>query len=141
MSKPPRPAPRRKRPEPARANRARAVAELLPDVGRAAFRRFGFVQSSIVSRWAEIVGPRYAEVSAPESLRFPHGERANGNLTLVVRGAHAAMMQHITPEIVEHHERFARLISHRVPSDDVERAFELALTPGAAEKVVVTFDA
>jgi hypothetical protein len=98
--------PRQPRPEPQRANRARSVAELLPDVGRAAFRRFGFVQSSIVSRWAEIVGPRYAEVSAPESLRFPHGERANGNLTLVVRGAHAAMMQHITPEIVERVNRF-----------------------------------
>lgn len=98
--------PRQPRPEPVRANRARSVAELLPDVGRAAFRRFGFVQSSIVSRWAEIVGPRYAEVSAPESLRFPHGERANGNLTLVVRGAHAAMMQHITPEIVERVNRF-----------------------------------
>jgi hypothetical protein len=106
MSKPPSPAPRRKRPEPARANRARAVAELLPDVGRAAFRRFGVVQSSIVCRWAEIVGTRYAEVYAPESLRFPHGERSGGNLTLVVRGAHAAMMQHITPEIVERVNRF-----------------------------------
>jgi hypothetical protein len=28
-----------------------------------------------------------------------------------------------------------------VPATEVERAFELALTPGAAEKVVVTFDA
>jgi len=23
----------------------------MPDIGRAAFRRFGFVQSSVVSRW------------------------------------------------------------------------------------------
>ncbi|TPG20353.1 DUF721 domain-containing protein [Sphingomonas koreensis] len=106
MSKPRDPAPRTAKPEPQRANRPRAVAELLPDVGRAAFRRFGFVQSSIVSRWAEIVGPRYAGVSAPESLRFPHGKRAEGNLTLVVRGAHAAMMQHITPEIIDRVNRF-----------------------------------
>jgi hypothetical protein len=106
MSKMRPPAPRPKRQEAPRANRARAVAELLPDVGRAAFRRFGFVHSSIVSRWAEIVGPRYAEVSAPESLRFPQGERAGGTLTLVVRGAHAAMMQHITPEIIERVNRF-----------------------------------
>lgn len=106
MSKPRKPAPRPSKPEPQRANRPRAVSELLPDVGRAAFRRFGFVQSSIVSRWAEIVGARYAEVSAPESLRFPHGERTGGTLTLVVRGAHAAMMQHITPEIIERVNRF-----------------------------------
>ncbi|WP_326525657.1 DUF721 domain-containing protein [Sphingomonas sp.] len=92
--------------EPARANRARAVSELLPDVGRAAFRRFGFVQSSVVTRWAEIVGDRYARVSAPESIRFPHGERANGVLTLSVQGAHATMMQHIAPEIVERVNRF-----------------------------------
>jgi hypothetical protein len=94
------------KPEPKRSNRARAVSELLPDVGRAAFRRFGFVQSAVVSRWVEIVGARYAGVSQPESIRFPHGERANGVLTLTVRGAHAPMMQHIAPEIVERVNRF-----------------------------------
>ena len=92
--------------EPQRANRSRAVAELLPAVGGAAFRKFGFVQSSIVSRWVEIVGERYAGVSAPESIRFPMGKKQDGVLTLVVAGAHAAMMQHITPEIVERVNRF-----------------------------------
>ena len=56
-----------------RGKRARAVSELLPSVGGAAFRRFGFVQSSVVSRWKEIVGDRYAGVSSPESIRFPAG--------------------------------------------------------------------
>lgn len=46
----------------------------------------------------------------------------------------------VTPEIVAHQERFARLISHTVPFSEVGRAFDLTLTPGAAEKVVVTFD-
>ena len=87
--------------EPVRANRPRQVAELLPDVGRAAFRRFGFVQSSIVSRWPEIVGERYAGASTPESIRFPAGKKADGTLTLVVRGAFAPMMQHIAPEIID----------------------------------------
>ena len=91
---------------PARANRARAVADIVPDVGRAAFRRFGFVQSSIVSRWREIVGPRYASVSSPESIRFPVGKRSDGVLTLVVEGAHATMMQHVAPEIAERVNRF-----------------------------------
>lgn len=93
-------------PEPTRGGRARAVSELVPDIGRAAFRRFGFVQSAVVSRWGEIVGPRYATVSAPESIRFPHGARSGGTLNLVVRGAHATMMQHIAPEIVERVNRF-----------------------------------
>lgn len=91
---------------PRRAMRARAVADMLPDVGRAAFRRFGFVQSSVVSRWSEIVGPRYADVSAPESIRFPHGKRSNGVLTLVVESAHAPLMQHVAPTIAERVNRF-----------------------------------
>ena len=91
---------------PERQNRSRQVSELLPRVGGAAFRRFGFVQSSIVSRWPEIVGERYAGVSRPESLRFPHGSKQDGTLTLTVRGAHAVIMQHIVPEITERVNRF-----------------------------------
>ena len=92
--------------EPQRANRSRSVAELLPAIGGAAFRKFGFVQSSIVSRWVEIVGERYAGVSTPESIRFPHGSKQDGVLTLMVTGAHAPMMQHIAPELIERVNRF-----------------------------------
>jgi hypothetical protein len=79
---------------------------MLPAAGGAAFRRFGFVQSSVVSRWREIVGERYAGVSCPESIRFPHGKRAEGVLTLVVEGAHAPMMQHVAPVIIDRVNRF-----------------------------------
>ena len=92
--------------QPARAKRMRAVSELVPAAGGAAFRRFGFVQSAIVSRWREIVGPRYASVSAPEAIRFPPGRKSGGVLLLVVEGAHAPLMQHVTPEIVERVNRF-----------------------------------
>jgi hypothetical protein len=97
-----------KAPEPdrPRGGSARAVADMVPDVGRAAFRRFGFVQSSVVSRWAEIVGERYAGVSSPESIRFPHGKQADGVLTLRVDGAHGTMMQHVAPAIIERVNRF-----------------------------------
>jgi len=87
--------------EPARSKRARAVSDLLPLAGGAAFRRFGFVQSSIVSRWREIVGVRYAAVSTPDSIRFPHGKKSSGARTLIVEGAHAPMMQHVAPTIVD----------------------------------------
>jgi hypothetical protein len=89
-----------------RSNRARAVADMLPAVGGAAFRRFGFVQSSIVSRWREIVGDRYAEVATPESIRFPVGKKSEGVLSLSVDGAHAAMLQHVAPAIMERVNRF-----------------------------------
>ncbi len=89
-----------------RGGPARAVGDLLPQVGGAAFRRYGFVQSGIVTRWAEIVGPKYAGVSSPESIRFPPGKKSEGVLTVTVKGAHAAMMQHIAPEIVDRVNRF-----------------------------------
>jgi hypothetical protein len=89
-----------------RGGEARAVSDLMPEIGRAAFRRFGFVQSSVVSRWDEIVGSRYAAVSAPELIRFPIGKKADGTLELMVEGAHATMMQHVIPEIIERVNRF-----------------------------------
>jgi hypothetical protein len=98
--------PKRGKIEAPRSNRARAVADMLPAVGGASFRRFGFVQSSIVSRWSEIVGARYARVSAPESIRFPAGKRSGGVLHLVVEGAHAPMMQHVAPIVIERVNRF-----------------------------------
>jgi hypothetical protein len=97
-AKPPKEEPRRRG--------QRAVAELLPDIGAAAFKRFGFVQSAVVSRWGEIVGTRYAEVSAPESIRFPAGKKSDGTLTLAVTGAHAPMMQHVAPAIMERVNQF-----------------------------------
>jgi hypothetical protein len=98
--------PKKRAKEPARARRMRPVCDLLPEVGGAAFRRFGFVQSSIVSRWPEIVGPRYAAVSSPDSIRFPPGQKSRGVLTLIVEGAHAPVMQHVAPTIIERVNRF-----------------------------------
>ena len=92
--------------DPPRSCRPRAAGELVGDVGGQSFRRFGFVQSSIVSRWAEIVGERYAKVSCPESIKFPAGKKAGGALTLLVEGAHAPLIQHLAPMIMERVNRF-----------------------------------
>ncbi|NUT00690.1 MAG: DUF721 domain-containing protein [Sphingomonas sp.] len=89
-----------------RSGRARAAGELLGEVGGVAFRRFGFVQSAIVSRWSEIVGERYAKVSSPESIRFPAGAKSGGALTLLVEGAHGPLLQHLSPLIIERVNRF-----------------------------------
>ena len=92
--------------EPERSCRPRSAGDLVGSVGDRSFRRFGFIQSSIVSRWKEIVGERYAQVSSPESIKFPAGRKAGGALTLLVDGAHAPLIQHLTPMIVERVNRF-----------------------------------
>ena len=89
-----------------RGGPAKPVAELVPQIGRAAFRRFGFVQSSVVTRWPEIVGETHARASMPEAIRFPPGEKSGGILQLVVLPAHAPLIQHVIPEIVERVNRF-----------------------------------
>ena len=126
--------------EPERHNRSRQVAELLPAVGGAAFRRFGFVQSAIVSRWPEIVGERLAAASTPESIRFPVGKKQDGVLTLTVRGAHAPMISHLTDEIVERVNRFfgyAAVVRIAIRQGEVtkraERRAPPALAPAPAE--------
>ena len=89
-----------------RSGRARAAGDIIGEVGGAAFKRFGFIQSAIVSRWNEIVGERYAKVSLPESIRFPAGRKSGGVLTLLVEGAHAPLIQHLAPLIIERVNRF-----------------------------------
>jgi hypothetical protein len=94
------------RPEAPRRGYARAAGDIVGDVGGVAFKRFGFVQSAVVSRWREIVGERYGQVSSPESIKFPAGKKSGGTLTLLVEGAHAPLMQHLTPLIIERVNRF-----------------------------------
>src|SRR3954466_7825436 len=89
-----------------RSCRPRSAGDLVGGIGDPSFRRFGFIQSSIVSRWAEIVGERYAKVSSPESIRLPTGRKSGGVLTLLVEGAHAPLIQHLTPMIVDRVNRF-----------------------------------
>lgn len=103
MSKPRRPDSVKEMP---RQGRARPCGDLVGAVAGTSFKRFGFIQSAVVSRWAEIVGERYARVSTPESIRFPAGAKKGGTMTLAVEGAHAPLVQHMAPLIIERVNRF-----------------------------------
>jgi hypothetical protein len=103
MAKSPRPESDKDAP---RRGYARSAGDLVGEVAGPTFKRFGFVQGAVVSRWAEIVGERYAKVSTPESIRFPAGKKAGGTLTLNVEGAHAPLIQHLAPMIMERVNRF-----------------------------------
>jgi L-iditol 2-dehydrogenase len=45
----------------------------------------------------------------------------------------------VTRDLVANWQKYALIVSHTVPFADVHHALELACTPGAADKVVVTF--
>ena len=102
----PRPAKKGKPYERPRGGQARVIGDLMPQIGRTAFRRFGFVQSSVVTRWPDIVGEIHARACVPEAIRFPPGEKSDGILQLVVKPAHAPLIQQVIPEIIERVNRF-----------------------------------
>lgn len=104
--RPDKPAAKPRQYERPRGGATRPIGELMPEIGRTAFRKFGFIQSSVVTRWAEIVGAKNARVCAPESIRFPPGEKSGGILQLVVVAAHAPMIAHVEPEIIARVNRF-----------------------------------
>ena len=66
------------------------------------------------------------------------GAILRSEMTIIGSQGYPTEIFEVTAELAEHQDRFARLISHRVPFTDVEQAYKLALAPGAAEKVVVT---
>ncbi len=68
------------------------------------------------------------------------GAILRSEMTIIGSQGYPTEIFEVTSEIAEHAALFARLISHRVPFAEVGKAFELALTPGAAEKVVVTYE-
>lgn len=61
-------------------------------------------------------------------------------MTLVASMGYPTELFEVTPNLARHWQLFAQLISHRVPLTEAQHAFQLALTPGAAEKVVVTLN-
>jgi (R,R)-butanediol dehydrogenase/meso-butanediol dehydrogenase/diacetyl reductase len=68
------------------------------------------------------------------------GAMLRSEMTIIASQGYPTEIFEVTPQIAEYEQRFSRLISHRVPFSDAGGAFQLALTPGAAEKVVVSFD-
>ncbi|MGE2688890.1 zinc-dependent alcohol dehydrogenase [Mycolicibacterium pulveris] len=45
----------------------------------------------------------------------------------------------VTKDLVENWEKYALIVSHTVPFSEVDDGFRLASTPGAADKIVITF--
>ena len=104
MAKSPRPESKEDAP---RRGHARACGDLVGDIAGISFKRFGFVQGAVVSRWR---GDRRRALRQGFDSRnrsaSRQGKKAGGTLTLTVEGAHAPLMQHLGPLIIERVNRF-----------------------------------
>ena len=67
------------------------------------------------------------------------GQMMIAELTFSASMGYPTEIFEVTADLIAHQERFAKLVSHRIDFGDVESAVELASTPGATDKVVITF--
>ncbi|WP_218141780.1 zinc-binding dehydrogenase [Frigoribacterium sp. MCBA15_019] len=74
---------------------------------------------------------------APVEVDF--GELLGAELTIVTSMGYPTEIFEVTADIVENWEKYAVIVSDRYPFQDVQEALVAAATPGAADKVVVTF--
>ncbi|QAY60047.1 theronine dehydrogenase [Microbacterium protaetiae] len=74
----------------------------------------------------------------PVELDFPN--LLPTELTIVWSVAYPTEIFEVTDDIIENWEKYALIVSDTLPFDRALDALELAKTPGAADKVVVTFD-
>ncbi|MET0699804.1 MAG: zinc-binding dehydrogenase [Mycobacterium sp.] len=63
----------------------------------------------------------------------------SNELTIVGSMGYPDEIFQVTEDLVANWEKYALIVSHTIPFQDVGSALQLASTPGAADKVVVTF--
>jgi len=93
-----------------------------------------------VLRAAKRGGPRLVVVAVhkkPISVDF--GSLIGSELTIRWSMGYPTEIFEVTDDLIDCWEKYAMIVSHRVPYGDVLDALTLASTPGAAEKVVVVF--
>lgn len=86
---------------PKNTHKTKSVAEAVRRASDRAFRRYGFSQREIISRWPDIVGPALADCSLPERLTFPRNEKNGGTLYIRVQGSMALELQHFESVVIE----------------------------------------
>ena len=64
----------------------------------------------------------------------------SNEITIVGSMGYPSEIFEVTEDLIANWEKYAVIVSHTIPFDDVNDALKTATTPGAADKVVVTFN-
>jgi hypothetical protein len=94
--------------EPRRLNRTVDIAEALKGALDPAMRKRGFASRDILTHWAAMAPKPYDQVTVPDRLTWPRGERGSDGATLYLRCApgHAMAVQHEGPLIAKAINRY-----------------------------------
>ncbi|MDM8086107.1 zinc-binding dehydrogenase [Cellulomonas cellasea] len=66
------------------------------------------------------------------------GALLTSEITIVMAMGYPTEIFEVTEDIIANQDKYAKIISHPVPFEDVLEGIKLASTPGAADKVVIT---
>jgi hypothetical protein len=78
-----------------------AAARIVKAIADPAFRRQGFAEAEVLTRWSVIVGKDLARIATPEKLTFRRGSPAGGTLHVRAAGPAALELQHMAPTVIE----------------------------------------
>lgn len=94
--------------EPKRLNRTVNIAEAIKGALDPAMRKRGFASRDILTHWAAMAPKPYDQVTVPDRLTWPRGERGSDGATLYLRCApgHAMAVQHEGPLIAKAINRY-----------------------------------
>lgn len=79
----------------------RPLAAIVRKVTSPAFRKRGFAQQEMITRWETIVGDAVARHSQPERIQFSRDAREGGVLHIRADGGFALELQHLEPLLLE----------------------------------------
>lgn len=68
------------------------------------------------------------------------GSILTSEISIIMSMGYPTEIFEVTDDIIANWQKYELIISHRLPADEALTALKLASTPGAADKVVVTFD-
>jgi hypothetical protein len=115
-----------------RPSSAKPLSVLLGDVFSEAYAKQGFAARELVTRWAEIAGPKVAAHSEPLKMQWPRPVEGQpqepATLVLRVEGPMALEIQHSSDVILERVNRFfgwsavGRLALRQAPLSRRERS-------------------
>lgn len=98
----------RSKPEAPAFRGVRPLADIVGGALAPACRRRGFATVDLVAHWGDIIGPSYADCTAPERLSWPRRPAGVGDdehdpalLTLRCSGGVALRLTHELPQVIE----------------------------------------
>ncbi|MGD8327546.1 MAG: DciA family protein [Sphingomonadales bacterium] len=79
----------------------RRIEDLIDGAARKTFRKQGFAEAAVLTKWPLIVGELLSTHCLPERMRFPRGKKIGATLSVRAEGAFALELQHLEPVILE----------------------------------------